>query len=52
VIPLCKGINRHLIRWAKRNYKRLEHSSKRAWLAAVAERAPRLFAHRRYWPTT
>ena len=54
VIPLCKRINRHLIRWAKRKYKRLERSSKRAWawLAAVAERAPRLFAHWKYCATT
>ncbi len=54
VIPLCKRINRHLIRWAKRKYKRLERSSKRAWawLAAVAERAPRLFAHWEYCATT
>jgi hypothetical protein len=54
VIPLCKRINRHLIRWAKRKYKRLERSDKRAWawLAAVAERAPRLFAHWRYCATT
>jgi len=54
VIPLCKRINRHLIRWAKRKYKRLERSSKRAWawLAAVAGRAPRLFAHWRYCATT
>jgi RNA-directed DNA polymerase len=54
VIPLCKRINRHLVRWAKRKYKRLERSNKRAraWLAAVVERAPRLFAHWRYCATT
>ena len=40
VIPLCKRIDRHLIRWAKRKYKRLERGDKRAWawLAAVTER--------------
>ena len=54
VIPLCKRINCHLIRWAKRKYKHLERSSKRAWawLAAVAGRAPRLFAHWKYCATT
>ncbi len=54
VIPLCKRMNRHLIRWAKRKYKRLERSSKRAWawLAAVAGRAPGLFAHWKYCATT
>ena len=54
VIPLCKRINRHLIRWARRKYKRLERSSKRAraWLAGVAEREPRLFAHWKYCATT
>src|SRR6266581_4007662 len=54
VIPLCKRINRHLIRWARRKYKRLERSSKRsrAWLAAVVERAPGLFAHWKYCATT
>jgi group II intron reverse transcriptase/maturase len=50
VVALCKRINRHLIRWAKRKYERLERSDKRAraWLAAVVERAPRLFAHWKY----
>lgn len=54
VIPLCKRMNRHLIRWAKRKYKRLERSDKRAWawLAAVVECAPRLFAHWKYCATT
>jgi hypothetical protein len=54
VIPLCKRMNRHLVRWAKGKYKRLERSGKRAWawLAAVVERAPRLFAHWKYCATT
>ena len=54
VIPLCKRINRHLIRWAKRKYKRLERSGKRAraWLVAVVKRASRLFAHWKYCATT
>jgi group II intron reverse transcriptase/maturase len=47
VIPLCKRIDRHLMRWARRKYKRLERSGKRAWawLQGVRERAPELFAH-------
>ena len=47
VIPLCKRIDRHLVRWAKRKYKRLERSEKRAWawLNGVRKRTPDLFAH-------
>jgi group II intron reverse transcriptase/maturase len=47
VIPLCKRIDRHLMRWARRKYKRLERSKKRAWawLTGVRKRAPDLFAH-------
>jgi len=47
VIPLCKRIDRHLVRWARRKYKRLERSDKRAraWLKGVRQRAPGLFAH-------
>jgi group II intron reverse transcriptase/maturase len=47
VIPLCKRMDRHLMRWARKKYKRLERSDKRArkWLQGVREREPRLFAH-------
>lgn len=47
VIPLCKCIDRHLVRWARWKYKRLERNPKRAyaWLKGVRQRAPRLFAH-------
>ncbi len=47
VIPLCKRIDHHLMRWARKKYKRLERSAKRAreWLQGVRERAPGLFAH-------
>ena len=47
VIPLCKRIDRHLVRWARWKYKRLERSDKRAyeWLRGVRQREPRLFAH-------
>jgi RNA-directed DNA polymerase len=47
VTPLCRRIDRHLMRWARNKYKRLKRSDKRAreWLHEVRERAPRLFAH-------
>jgi len=47
VIPIGKRMDRHLKRWARRKYKRLERSDKRArvWLKGVRKRAPDLFAH-------
>jgi RNA-directed DNA polymerase len=47
VIPLCWRVDRHLMHWARRKYKRLERGDRRAreWLCGVRERAPRLFAH-------
>jgi group II intron reverse transcriptase/maturase len=50
VIPLCQRIDRHLLRWARWKYKRLEHSPKRtrAWLQGVRTRNPELFVHWRY----
>jgi RNA-directed DNA polymerase len=47
VEPIGKRMDHHLMRWAKRKYKRLERSGKRAqaWLRRVRKRAPRLFAH-------
>jgi len=47
VIPIGKRMDRHLMRWARRKYKRLARSEKRAraWLKGVRERAPGLFAH-------
>ncbi len=47
VKPLCKRIDRILVRWAMNKYKRLKRSVKRAreWLRVVRKRAPRLFAH-------
>ena len=47
VIPLCERMDRHLMRWARRKYKRLGRSNKRArvWLTGVRNRAPGLFAH-------
>ncbi|MBV8831582.1 MAG: group II intron reverse transcriptase/maturase [Acidobacteriaceae bacterium] len=47
VEPIGKRMDRHLMRWAKRKYKRLERSGKRAraWLRGVRKRSPHLFAH-------
>ena len=46
---LCflRRLNRHLVRWACRKYKRLKRRERRAmaWLAEIAHRSPRLFAH-------
>jgi RNA-directed DNA polymerase len=40
-------INEYLVRWAMQKSKKLRSSRKRAWawLARIAERYPRLFAH-------
>jgi RNA-directed DNA polymerase len=45
--PLFKRLNRALVRWACRKYKRLKRRERRAtrWLAEIARRDPRLFAH-------
>ena len=47
VIPIGKRMDRHLMRWARRKYKRLKRSEKRAraWLTGVRKRAPDLFVH-------
>jgi RNA-directed DNA polymerase len=46
VIPLCQRINGHLMRWARKKYKRLRSQKRaRAWLKGVMERAPDMFAH-------
>jgi RNA-directed DNA polymerase len=47
VSPLRDRIDRHLTLWARRKYKRLRNSPRRAraWLRGVKRRAPRLFAH-------
>lgn len=50
VIPLCHRIDRHLVRWARWKYRRLERGHQRAWawLDGVRLREPALFAHWRY----
>lgn len=45
--PILVRINKHLVRWAQRKYKRLANRPQRAWqfLANVATREPKLFVH-------
>jgi RNA-directed DNA polymerase len=47
VIPLCRCIDRHLVRWAQWKYKRLKHGDRCAWawLRGVRKRTPDLLAH-------
>jgi len=47
---LEQQINAFLVKWMVRKYKRLRRRERRAmaWLAVVAQRAPRLFAHWRF----
>jgi RNA-directed DNA polymerase len=47
VNPIGRRMDRHLMRWARRKYQRLERSDKRAraWLRGVRKRSPDLFAH-------
>jgi len=44
---VLRRLNDYLVRWAMRKYKRLRGHRTRTieWLAGVAQRAPRLFAH-------
>jgi len=44
---VLRRVNEYLVRWAMRKYKRLRRHYTRAveWLASVARREPRLFAH-------
>jgi RNA-directed DNA polymerase len=47
LLQFLRRLNRHLTRWACRKYKRLKRRERRAmgWLAEIARRSPRLFAH-------
>jgi hypothetical protein len=47
VIPLCRRIDRILMRWARKKYKRLKRSNRRAknWLQRVRDSTPKLFVH-------
>lgn len=45
--PVLKHMNRALVRWARRKYKKMERHQRRAeyWLGKIARREPKLFAH-------
>jgi RNA-directed DNA polymerase len=47
LLQFLRRLNRHLTRWACQKYKRLKRRERRAmgWLAEIAQRSPRLFAH-------
>jgi len=47
LLYFLRRLNRHLVRWACRKFKRLNRRERRAmgWLAEIARRSPRLFAH-------
>jgi RNA-directed DNA polymerase len=47
LLYFLRRLNRHLTRWACRKYRRLKRRERRAmgWLAEIARRSPRLFAH-------
>jgi RNA-directed DNA polymerase len=50
LLYFLRRLNRQLARWACRKFKRLRRRERRAmaWLAEVARRVPRLFAHWRF----
>ena len=45
--PTLRRLDAHLVRWARRKYKRFRYRPRdaRAWLARVARAEPNLFAH-------
>ncbi|WP_433359036.1 group II intron reverse transcriptase/maturase [Streptosporangium sp. CA-115845] len=47
LLYFLRRLNNHLVRWAGRKYKRLKRRERQAmaWLAEIARRSPRLFAH-------
>src|SRR3954454_2431674 len=47
LLYFLRRLNQHLMRWARQKYKRLRRRERRAmaWLAEIARRSPRLFAH-------
>lgn len=47
LFPTLKCLERRLVRWATRKYKRLRHHRRRAaqWLRCIARKQPNLFAH-------
>ena len=51
---IARHINEHLVRWATQKFKRLRGSAAKAWawLDAVRQHQPRLFAHWHLLPPT
>lgn len=47
LFPVLRKLNRAIIHWARRKYKRLARHRRRAeyWLGGIARREPQLFAH-------
>jgi RNA-directed DNA polymerase len=45
--PILRSLDRRLVRWATRKYKRLRGHRRRAahWLERIARKQPGLFAH-------
>src|SRR5437899_9836979 len=45
--PTMRELDRDLVLWAKRKYKKLRRHLRRAthWIARISRRAPELFAH-------
>ena len=45
--PVFRPLNRRLVRWARRKYKKLRHHQRRAtqWLRRISLRSPQLWAH-------
>jgi len=49
--PTFQHLDRLLVRWARRKYKRLRGHQRRAahWLRRIARNQPKLFAHWGFW---
>jgi RNA-directed DNA polymerase len=47
LLYFLRRLNTHLVHWARQKYQRLRNKERRAmaWLAQIARRSPRLFAH-------
>jgi group II intron reverse transcriptase/maturase len=44
--PVFQHLNRRLVRWAQRKYRRYQHQRRAThWLRSIAKRQPKLFAH-------
>ena len=46
LFPVFRSLNRRLVRWARKKYKRLKHQRRATqWLRRIARQQPNLFAH-------